>query len=76
MKYIFIFCFIFFTSIVIAQPTTDLYKTAKSLMSEGDYENANLVFNKVLTNEPNNIEAQKDFAYLQFLKRDFSKSIE
>ncbi len=45
-------------------------------MNEGDYENATLVFNKLLNNEPNNIVAQKDFAYLCFLKRDFAKSIE
>ena len=45
-------------------------------MYEGDYENANLVFNKILANEPNNNEALKDFAYLLYLKRDFAKSIE
>lgn len=45
-------------------------------MNEGDYENSSLVFSKFLTNEPNNIAAQKDFAYLCYLKRDFAKSIE
>lgn len=59
-----------------AQPPNDLYKTAKSLMNEGDYENASLVFNKLITEQPNNIKAQKDFAFLCFLKRDFAKSIE
>jgi len=74
-----LFCFLLFLFIGIslnAQPANDLYKTAKSLMNEGDYDNANLVFNKILANEPNNLEAQKDYAYLQFLKRDFAKSIE
>lgn len=67
---------IFFANILIAQPITDLYKTAKNLMLEGDYENATLVYTKLLTNEPNNITYLKDFAYLSFLKRDFAKSIE
>ena len=67
-----------FFSIVFctAQTTADLQKTAKNLMIEGDYENATLVFNKILNNEPDNINAQKDFAYLCFLKKDFNKSIE
>jgi hypothetical protein len=77
MKILFSFLFIFFVGISLnAQPTSDLYKTAKNLMNEGDYENSSLVFNKVITNEPNNIAAQKDFAYLCYLKRDFAKSIE
>ncbi len=67
----------FFVGILLnAQPSSDLYKTAKSLMNDGDYDNANLVFNKLLEKEPNNTAAQKDFAYLLFLKRDFAKSIE
>lgn len=63
-------CFLF------AQPLSDLHKTAKSLLAEGDYENATLVFNKLLNNEPNNKQAKQDFAYLCYLKRDFAKSIE
>ncbi len=77
MKILFAFLLFFFVGISLnAQPTNDLYKTAKTLMNEGDYENSSLVFNKLLTNEPNNIAAQKDFAYLCYLKRDFAKSIE
>ena len=76
MKNILGFCFLFFTSVVISQPTADLYKTAKTLMNEVDYDNATLVFNQVLINEPNNIAAQKDFTFLCYLKRDFAKSIE
>jgi hypothetical protein len=77
MKTLFSFLLFLFVGISLnAQPTNDLYKTAKSLMNEGDYENSSLVFSKLLTNEPNNIAAQKDFAYLCYLKRDFAKSIE
>jgi tetratricopeptide (TPR) repeat protein len=77
MKILFYFSLFLLVGIALnAQPTNDLYKTAKNLMNQGDYENAALVFNKFLTNEPNNIAAQKDFAYLCYLKRDFAKSIE
>ena len=62
--------------IVNAQPANDLYKTAKNLMNEGDYENSALVFTKLLINEPSHFAAQKDFAYLCYLKRDFAKSME
>jgi len=65
-----------FTISLNAQPISDVYKTAKSLMNDGDYENATLVFNKLFINEPDNLAAKKDFAYLCFLKRDFAKSIE
>ncbi len=65
-----------FTISLNAQPISDVYKTAKSLMNDGDYENATLVFNRLLANEPDNLAAKKDFAYLCFLKRDFAKSME
>ena len=76
MKSIFSFLLIFVLSFVVAQPMSDLHKTAKNLMIEGDYENATLVFNKLLNNEPNNIAAHKDLAYLHYLKKEYSKSIE
>lgn len=59
-----------------SQSMSELNKTAKNLMNDGDYENASLVFNKLFLTEPNNIQALKDFAFLSYLKRDFSKSIE
>jgi tetratricopeptide (TPR) repeat protein len=62
---------------VFAQPSiSDLKKTAKTLTKEGDYENATLVFNKILEKEPQDFEILKDFALLNYLKRDFAKSIE
>ena len=77
MKTLFTFLVCVFVGFSLnAQSTNDLYKTAKSLMNEGDYENATLVFNKLIAEQPNNIKAQKDFAYLCYLKRDFAKSIE
>jgi hypothetical protein len=77
MKHFFSLIVVVFVSISLdAQPTNDLYKTARTLMNEGDYENSSLVFNKLLINEPNNKAAKRDFAYLCYLKRDFAKSIE
>jgi outer membrane protein assembly factor BamD (BamD/ComL family) len=76
MKFLLSILFFVCLSFVEAQPMSDLHKTAKNLMIEGDYENATLVFNKLLNNEPNNIAAQKDLAYLHYLKKDYSKSIE
>ncbi len=75
MKFLISTLFLLLGSFAIAQPS-DLHKTAKNLMIEGDYENATLVFNKLLNNEPNNIAAQKDLAYLLYLKKEYSKSIE
>ncbi len=76
MKSLLSILFLLFICLAIAQPVSDLHKTAKNLMIEGDYENATLVFNKLLNNEPNNIAAQKDLAYLLYLKKEYSKSIE
>ncbi len=73
MKSFFSFLFILLTGSVLAQPMSDLHKTAKNLMIEGDYENATLVFNKLLNNEPNNIAATKDLAYLHYLKKRLFK---
>lgn len=63
-------------SCVFAQPAQELHKTAKALMMEGDYDNATLVFNKLLDQHPNYTEGVKDFAYLNLLKRDYSKAID
>ncbi|MCX6209000.1 MAG: hypothetical protein NTZ59_05725 [Bacteroidetes bacterium] len=77
MKHFFTFCLLFFIlSFAVAQPQQDLYNTAKSLMKEGDYENATLVLYKLLLNEPNNIAAQKDYAFANYYKKDYKKSIE
>ena len=76
MKNVFTLCFLFFIFFAVAQPTSDLQKTAKNLMKEGDYENAALVLYKLLLNEPNNIAAKKDFAFAHYYKKDYTKSLE
>lgn len=77
MKPFFIFCFsLFVIATAVSQPQPNLHKTAKNLMKEGDFENATLVLNQLLTNEPDNKAAKKDLAYAYYLKRDYAKSIE
>lgn len=58
------------------QDAKKLYATAKDFMRQGDYDNATLVLNSALKQEPDNIDMLKDKAYLNYLKRDFGKSIE
>ncbi len=58
------------------QPTVkELYQTAKNFMQQGDYDNATLVFNNVLKQDPENIDILKDYAYLSCLKREYPKAI-
>lgn len=77
MKFIFsIFLFLFTSYLTIAQPQLDLQATAKKLIQEGDYENATLVLNKILSQEPNNISVQKDYALVFYYKKDYKKSID
>ena len=59
------------------QPSTkELYDTAKSFMHHGDYDNATLVLNRALQQDPNNLDMLKDLALLNYLKRDYSQSID
>ena len=70
--------FVFSFSAVLAQEqdAQKLYATAKDFIKQGDYDNAVLVLNNALKQEPNNLEMLKDFAFVNYLKRDFAKSIE
>ena len=58
------------------QPTVqDLYQTAKNYMQQGDYDNADLVFNSAIKQAPDNSDILKDYAYLNCLKKDYTKAI-
>ncbi len=59
-----------------AQTASEMHAKAKSFMNQGDYDNATLIFGKLIEKEPTNTEYLKDLAFLSFLKRDFAKSIE
>jgi len=55
---------------------TSLHETAKTFLRQGDYENAVLVLNKALQQEPNHFEMGKDLLFAYYLKRDFAKALE
>ncbi len=59
-----------------AQDIATLHETARSLMKQGDFENATLVLNKALKQEPDNLDLLKDQAFVFYLKRDFAGAVE
>jgi tetratricopeptide (TPR) repeat protein len=66
----------FYPVLAQQQDAKTLHATAKEFIKQGDYDNAVLVLNSALKQEPNNLEMLKDFAFVNYLKRDFAKSIE
>lgn len=79
MKPLFSLIVLLFTfTAIFAQPQDiqTLHTTAKDFIKQGDYENATLVLTKALAQDPNNLEMQKDQAFLEYLKRDYAKSME
>ena len=52
-----------------------LHETARSFMRQGDYENARLVLDKALRDNPDNLELLKDQAFVYYLQRDFAGTI-
>jgi tetratricopeptide (TPR) repeat protein len=58
------------------QDVATLHETARSLMKQGDFENATLVLNKALQQNPDNLDLLKDQAFVSYLKRDFAGAIE
>jgi Flp pilus assembly protein TadD len=69
---------LFFLNTGFAQDTdvTTLHETARSLMRQGDFENALQVLSKALQQQPNDIDLLKDQAFILYLKRDFAGSID
>lgn len=59
-----------------APSSETLYETAKGFMKTGDYDNAILVLNRAIAQEPNNKDMQKDLMFASYLKRDFAKAKE
>lgn len=53
-----------------------LHETARSFMRQGDFENAKLVLDKALKDNPDNLELLKDQAFVLYLQRDFAGTIE
>jgi tetratricopeptide (TPR) repeat protein len=59
-----------------SQNVDTLRETARSLMKQGDFENATRVLNKALQQDPDNLDLLKDQAFISYLKRDFAGAIE
>jgi hypothetical protein len=63
--------------IVTAQePGKKLQETAKSMLMQGDFDNAIAILETASKQAPADISIQKDLAYACYLKRDFGKSIQ
>lgn len=61
--------------LVQAQEATP-QETARNFMRSGDWDNAILVLNRALTQDPKNLELQKDLALAFYYKRDYAKALE
>ncbi|MBS1565533.1 MAG: tetratricopeptide repeat protein [Bacteroidetes bacterium] len=56
------------------QDVKTLQQTARNFMGQGDLNNAVLVLNKALEQEPNNLELNEDLALAYFQKSDYAKT--
>ena len=62
---------LFFLNTGFAQDSSDvstLHETARSLMRQGDFENALQVLSKALQQQPDDIDLLKDQAFILYLK--------
>jgi tetratricopeptide (TPR) repeat protein len=53
-----------------------LYATAKEVMRQGDYENAAQLLDSALKLEPGNLAMLQDLSFVNYLEKDYAKSIE
>lgn len=63
-------------SLKAQEPGKKLQETAKSLLMQGDFENAVAILETAAKQAPADISIQKDLAYACYLKRDFAKAIQ
>lgn len=56
--------------------TNSLRDTARAFRQQGDFPNAIVVLNRVLQQDPRNLEILKDLAFTYYLQRDYSKGLE
>jgi tetratricopeptide (TPR) repeat protein len=77
MKKLFLILFsaISFTGFAQSQePTTQ--EAARNFMRSGDWDNAILVLNRALQQDPKNMDLQKDLTLAYYYKRDYTKALE
>ncbi len=63
-------------TVVAQEPGKKLQETAKSMLMQGDIDNAIAILETAVKQAPADISIQKELAYACYLKRDFSRSIE
>jgi tetratricopeptide (TPR) repeat protein len=79
MKYLLLIGFMFFCLYSEAQQQQDakaMQENARDFVKKGDYNNAVLVLNRAVQQEPENLDIQKDLAFALYLKTDFNKALE
>jgi tetratricopeptide (TPR) repeat protein len=78
MKNLFFFLLVAasFTPILVQAQDAGPQETARNFMRSGDWDNAILVLNRALTQDPNNMELQKDLTLSYYYKRDYTKALE
>lgn len=79
MKKLFVFLLLLSVSYVSVAQNDDpktLYETAKSFMRSGDFNNAIVVLNHALQQDPDNLDMQKDLVMSYYLKRDYTTALE
>lgn len=63
-------------AVMAQEPGKKLQETAKSMMMQGDFDNAIAMLETAAKQAPADISIQKDLAYACYLKRDFGKLIQ
>jgi tetratricopeptide (TPR) repeat protein len=77
MKYFFPVLFsVFVCANGFGQTEQSPLETARGFMRSGDFENAILVLNRGLQQDPNNLDMQKELALSYYLKRDYAHAME
>src|SRR5687767_10271026 len=75
MKYLWILLFSMGSLFTQAQEQS-LQETARSFMRQGDFDNAILVLNRALQQEPSSLDLQKDLTMAHYYKRDYVRALE
>ena len=71
MKHLIFFFALFFATVAFAQTA---HETAFTFMKAGDHDNAILVLNKAIQNEPENEQLLQDLALAYFYKKNFTQA--
>jgi tetratricopeptide (TPR) repeat protein len=64
------------TAFAQSQDADALHETGRSFMRQGDFPNALQTFDKALELKPNDIDILKDKAFVYYLQRDFTNTID